>query len=234
MALLRSGVGRAAAPASEALLTAGYLARLAVWTHRHRTPPFDADRDEPAFRHAKRERLYGYVRDAERLEGPVTYLEFGVAGGHSFAWWLARNTDPASRFVGFDTFTGLPEDFGPYKTGAFSTEGRAPEIADPRARFVAGLFQDTLGPFLAEAALDARPTSHRLVVHLDADLYSSTLFVLTRLAPVLRPGDVLFFDEFGVPMHEFKAFTEFVQAYGVGYRVLGQANDFLQVALKLT
>jgi hypothetical protein len=233
VALLRSGAGRAAAPASGALLTAGYLARLAAWTHRHRALPFDADRAEPAYRHAKRERLYAYVREAEPLDGPITYLEFGVAGGHSFAWWLAHNADPASRFVGFDTFTGLPEDFGPFKTGAFSTEGRPPETGDPRARFVAGLFQDTLGPFLAETDPGARPAGRRLVVHLDADLYSSTLFVLTRLAPVLRPGDVLLFDEFGVPMHEFKAFTEFVQAYGVRYTVLGQANDFLQLALRL-
>ena len=234
VALLRSGAARAAVPTSGALLKAGYLARLAEWTHKHRDVPFNADQDEPDFRYAKRERLYQYALDAEQLDEPIDYLEFGVAGGQSFAWWLSHNTDSASRFVGFDTFTGLPEDFGPIKAGAFSTEGQVPEVNDARARFIAGFFQDTLGPFLAESELEARAAGRRLVVHLDADLYSSTLFVLTRLAPVLRAGDVLLFDEFGVPMHEFKAFTEFVHAYGVRYAVLGQANDFLQLALKLT
>ncbi|NNF57934.1 MAG: macrocin O-methyltransferase [Rhodothermaceae bacterium] len=234
VALLRSGAARAAAPTSGTLLKAGYLARLAEWAHSHRELPFSADHEEPDFRYDKRERLYAYVLDAERLNEPIDYLEFGVAGGQSFTWWLNHNTDLASRFVGFDTFTGLPEDFGPIKAGAFSTQGQVPDVDDPRARFIAGFFQDTLGLFLAESDLTARPAGRRLVIHLDADLYSSTLFVLTRLAPVLRSGDVLLFDEFGVPMHEFKAFTEFVHAYGIRYTVLGQANDFLQLALKLT
>jgi hypothetical protein len=68
---------------------------------------------------------------------------------------------------------------------------------------------------------------------MDADLYSSTLFVLTRLAPVMRPGDVILFDEFGVPMHEFRAWMDFVSAYRVEATLLGQANDWLQVAFRL-
>jgi O-methyltransferase len=232
VALLRTGLARAGAPASGPLLTAGYLARLARWARAH-PPPFDADRDEKAFRYAKRERLFRHVLDTERLDGPLDYLEFGVAQGASFRWWLASVANPAARFVGFDLFTGLPEDFGPVKAGSFDTGGRVPEVDDPRARFVAGFFQDTLGPFLAASGLAARPAGRRLVVHLDADLYSSTLFVLTRLAPLLRPGDVLLFDEFGVPMHEFKAWTEFVAAYRVRYALLGQANDWLQTAFRL-
>lgn len=234
VALLRSGLGRAGAPSSNLLLKAAYMARLAKWTQAHRNLPFDADAAESGFRYDKRERLFKYVFESENLIGAIDYLEFGVAKGKSFRWWLAHNDDPDSHFVGFDTFKGLPEDFGRIKAGSFSTEGSVPETDDPRAQFVAGFFQKTLGPFLEEAILTARDPNRKLVVHLDADLYTSTLYVLTQLAPVLRPGDILLFDEFGVPMHEFKAFTEFAEAYMVGYEVLGQANDFLQVAIKLT
>ncbi len=234
VALLRSGVGRVGAPTSGLLLKTAYMARLAKWTHGHRDVSFNADADESEFRYNKRERLFQFVCDAEGLDGPIDYLEFGVAKGKSFFWWLSQNQHPKSNFTGFDTFTGLPEDFGPVKAGTFDTKGSVPETDDPRAHFVAGYFQKTLGPFLKEPGLTERSSERRLVVHLDADLYSSTLFVLTRLAPMLQPNDILLFDEFGVPMHEFKAFTEFVQAYQIGYEVLGQANDYLQVAVKLT
>ncbi len=234
VALLRSGAASAAAPAAGPLLTAGYLARLAAWTRAH-PAPFEADRDEEAFRYAKRERLFRHVLETERLDGPLDYLEFGVAGGVSFRWWLAHNTHPDARFAGFDTFEGLAEDFGPVKAGTFDMGGRVPDVEDPRARFVAGFFQDTLSSFLLETRLGERAKEKKLVVHLDADLYSSTLYVLTRLASAgaLRPGDVLLFDEFGVPMHEFKAFTEFAAAYRVRFAVLGQANDWLQAAFRL-
>ena len=45
----------------------------------------------------------------------LNYLEFGVADGHSFNWWMTENISLIHRFYGFDTFTGLPEDFGPIK-----------------------------------------------------------------------------------------------------------------------
>lgn len=234
VALLRSGVGRAVAPASGLLLKTAYMARLAKWTYEHRDIPFNADEDEPAFRYDKRERLFQYVFEAEGFDGPIDYLEFGVAKGNSFLWWLGRNHDTDSCFVGFDTFTGLPEDFGPLTAGSFDTGGSVLETDDPRAQFVVGYFQKTLHPFLGAANLRERDANRKLVVHLDADLYSSTLYVLTQLAPVLRASDILLFDEFGVPMHEFKAFTEVADAFMLGYEVVGQANDYLQVAIKLT
>jgi hypothetical protein len=73
----------------------------------------------------------------------------------------------------------------------------------------------------------------RLVIHLDADLYSATLFVLTQLYSKLKPGDIIFFDEFNVPMSEFKAWEDFVSAFYVEYEVLGAVNNYFQLALKL-
>jgi hypothetical protein len=57
--------------------------------------------------------------------------------------------------------------------------------------------------------------------------------VLTTLAPFIKKGDILFFDEFNVPMHEFKAFTEWVSSFYIDYEVLGAVNNFYQVAIKI-
>jgi hypothetical protein len=68
---------------------------------------------------------------------------------------------------------------------------------------------------------------------MDADIYSATLYVLTSLAPFLKKGDIIFFDEFNVPLHEFKAFSEWVSSFYINYEVLGAVNNFYQVAIKI-
>jgi Macrocin-O-methyltransferase (TylF) len=138
--------------------------------------------------------LYESVIAKERLDhAPIDFWEFGVFRGDSIFWWLNNLTHPESRFVGFDTFTGLPERWRATEPqGAFNVYGRIPEAKDSRCSFEAGLFQDTLLPFVSR-----HDFSRRLVIHLDADLFSSTLFVLTTLARNLKSGDIIFFDKAG-------------------------------------
>jgi O-methyltransferase len=174
----------------------------------------------------KRYSLYEHVRTSENLQ-EFDYLEFGVASGLSLKWWTANNKNPNARFYGFDTFTGLPEDWGPYKAGDMNF-GPPPQIADDRISFQTGLFQQTLPTFIKEHSLD-----RRLVLMMDADLYSSTLYVLTSLAPYLKKGDIIFFDEFNVPAHEYLAFTDFVRSYYLKYEVIGAVSNFYQVAIKV-
>ncbi len=224
--LLDSGAARALAPVADAVLRVAYLAKLDAWMRAHADVPFRASGGAVA--HARREELYGHLLREHGLDGPLDFWEFGVASGASFRWWLAANAHAESRFVGFDTFEGLAEDFGPVRAGTFARGGTPPDVGDDRSHFEIGFFQDTLGPFLV--AQGARDDARRLVVHLDADLYSSTLFVLARLSPWLRPGDVLLFDEFAVPLHEFKAFTEWEHAFGARVRVVGEANRWMQMA----
>lgn len=170
-----------------------------------------------------------HVFDAQGLQGPIDYLEFGVATGHSIRWWAEHNRDPASRFIGFDTFTGLPEQYEHFPAGEFSTGGQFPRIDDRRVRFEAGLFQPTLHPFLSRFTF-----RHRTVVHIEADLYSSTLLVLTTLAPHLRAETIILFDEFVIAIHEFRAWMDFLFAYPVEHEVLGAVNNHTQVAMKIT
>ncbi len=156
----------------------------------------------------------------------IIYLEFGVAKGGSFLWWLNHNSSVESKFYGFDTFEGLPEDWGGfYKKGDMSSE--IPTIDDHRGAFIKGLFQDTFLPFLdKEKALISGAIPK--VIHLDADLYSATAFVLSQLFPYLKSGDIIMFDEFNVPTHEFKAFLEFTNNFYIDLIPLTAVNNYYQ------
>jgi hypothetical protein len=102
-----------------------------------------------------------------------------------------------------------------------------PALDDSRILFIKGLFQETLPKFLQDNHFEK---DRRKVIHMDADLFSSTLYTLTSIAPYLNKGDIIFFDEFNVPNHEFRAFKMFTESYYIQTEVLGAVNNFLQVA----
>jgi O-methyltransferase len=203
-----------------------WMTKLSKWVNDNRHIEFN---DFPSkWDYNKRYNLYKHVIEKEVLNLDINYLEFGVADGHSFNWWMTENAHPASRFYGFDTFTGLPEDFGPYKKGYFNTGNNIPLIKDERGKFFQGLFQQTLPGFL-----NFFDNSKKNIVMLDADLYTATLFVLTSLAPFLKKDDIIFFDEFVVPTHEFMAYYQFVNSYYFNLELIGAANNFYFVAFKV-
>ena len=214
-------------PFSGLLLNLAYLSKVSRWASGIRQVPFN-DFYSSKWNYNKRYGLYEEIFRTKGLDRAVTYLEFGVSGGYSFSWWVKRNTDPGSTFVGFDTFEGLPEDWGGFKKGAMSTNSMIPEPEDPRATFRKGLFQETLPVYLK--TLDKESLK---VIMLDADLYSSTLFVLTSLAPMLKKGDIIFFDQYNVPTGEFLAFKNFTESYYLNFRLLGAANNYYFCAFEL-
>jgi hypothetical protein len=177
----------------------------------------------------KRLNLYQYLLELEGLHGPIDYLEFGVFKGTSYRWWAENNRHAESSFVGFDSFEGLPEGWSGWAKGAFSTGGQLPEISDRRCSFVKGLFQDTLPRWLT-----GRDFSRRTVINLDADLYSSTLLVLTQLLPKLRNDDILILDEFSSYLHEYRAFSDATAAYPKGFVPVARTDNWGVVAMKAT
>lgn len=204
-----------------------WMNRLSKWVSENKYIAFN---DFPSkWDYNKRNDLYKYVIEKEGLTVDINYLEFGVADGHSFNWWMTANTQPGSSFYGFDTFTGLPEDFGPYKKGTFNNGNNIPAIEDKRGMFLQGLFQQTLPSFLKSF-----DNSKRSVIMLDADLYTATLFTLTSLAPFLKKDDIIFFDEFVVPTHEFMAYKHFIDSYYFNLELIGAANNYYFVAFKVT
>lgn len=176
----------------------------------------------------KRYKLYqSVISHYNYIQKEIIYLEFGVAEAHSFIWWATHNTNPDSQFFGFDTFEGLPENWGAfYKKGDMSSG--IPDLSDSRAKFIKGIFQDTLPVFLNETG-DSLKIKQK-IIHMDADLFSSTIFVLSQLYRYLNKGDIILFDEFNVANHEFFAFKIFTEAFYVKLRPVAAQNNFYQTA----
>lgn len=181
---------------------------------------------------ANRESLYRYIYQEILGHPELDYLEFGVYRGESLLQWLKLNGHHGSRFYGFDTFTGLPEPWQKFsdvvKEKAFDAGGVVPSVADTRVSFYKGLFQETLPGFLRSYSAE-RP----LVIHIDCDLYSASLYVLTQIDQIAKPGTVLIFDEFPSLLHEFRALEDYCSAYMRSYEIVGATQQNVQIAIRM-
>ena len=177
---------------------------------------------------ADRWELLAYALGAAPGEGLV--LEFGVGDGASLRHLAKSAARPCH---GFDSFEGLPEDWsGTFeRKGKFGRGGAQPDVP-ANATLHKGWFDATLPAFLAGHAGEAVS-----FLHVDCDIYSSTVTVLRGLGDRLGPGAVIVFDEyFNYPSwqrHEWKAFQEFVRDSGLAYRYLGFAQKNGHVAVRI-
>lgn len=204
------------------------MSKLSKWRSNTKVNGYN-DWYQGSWDYSRRYDLYEAISKSEKLEKePIDYFEFGVCGGLSFKWWLAHNINVNSKFYGFDTFEGLPEAFGPFDKGSMAVALESLNITDQRASFYKGLFQDTVVPFL-----DQYRSERKKLIHLDADLFSATLFSLSQLYRFLNDGDILLFDEFAVPKHEFMAFKIFTESFYINYEVIGAANNYLFLAVRI-
>jgi len=163
---------------------------------------------------------------------PGDIAEFGVASGTSFKSFVRMNEihnrqrshDLAKKWVvGFDTFDGLPPldpaidlitykgaDPGDMKEGGYQSRGTLPQLqefcaAHQHCRLVEGLFSDTLPKYFAE-----NPHASFSFIHIDCDIYQSTMDALMPMMSRLNVGGVILFDEIfhdGFP-GETQAFIE--------------------------
>jgi Methyltransferase domain len=152
-------------------------------------------------------------------------LEFGVYSGRTINHLASLES---GKLYGFDSFKGLPEDWrSEFRAGAFKLQN-APAVAT-NVELVVGWFEDTLPGFLKA---HVGPVSF---LHVDCDLYSSTKTVFHYLGGRIQPGTIIVFDEYfnyvGWRNHEFKAFAEFTEASGLGYRYIGAVPSLQQVAV---
>jgi hypothetical protein len=141
----------------------------------------------------------------------VLYMEFGVAYGESIRYWSRELKNPASALHGFDSFEGLPEQAGAWYKGQFDASGRVPIIDDSRVSFFKGWFDQVLPRYQL-------PAHDVLVINMDADLYSSTIYVLNYLRPHIKPGTLIYFDEMNHVDHELRAFDEFTSQHSIKFR----------------
>ena len=166
-------------------------------------------------------------------------LEFGTATGRTlnqFAHWLPHKT-----IYGFDGWQGLPEKFNDLPAGHFAQ--KLPEVLF-NCQLVPGWFgarplqdQSSIAEFTARDFASTH-TAPIALLHLDADLYSSTKTVLDAFAKNIVPGTVILFNEYWNhptwKKHEFKAWQEHCKMYGVDYEYIGYASDHQEVAIRVT
>ncbi len=176
--------------------------------------------------------LYDYLNKEIIKNEKISYLEFGVFEGLTINYWSKINNNPKSRFVGFDTFTGLPEDWvasplATHDNSEYNANGVIPKVSDKRISFIKGYFQKTLGNFVDKSNLTSR-----LVIHSDSDLYSSTLFVLSKLDDYMAPGTIVIFDEFNSVLNEFRAFDDYTSSYMRDFKIICSTPNLVQVAIE--
>jgi O-methyltransferase len=181
-----------------------------------------------------REELWNYSLNLFKLKKKkICFLEFGVKHGYSINSFSKLLINKDTLFFGFDTFTGMPEKWHYVKKGSWSNKGLFPKVSDKRIKFVKGLFQLTLDNHLRHFKR-LKKKGYIFIIHNDADLYSSTLYVLNKLS--FLKNFYIFFDEFS--FDENRAFKNFIEAnYFYKYKfishTLGFANEPDQVFCKV-
>jgi hypothetical protein len=164
------------------------------------------------------------IRYAVRNLTPVHFdhvLEFGVCRGASIKIIkeeLDRKKEKYNIF-GFDSFIGLPEDWvgTGLKKGYFSTDGKIPNIDG--IKFFKGWFKDTIPEYLKIAKDIA-------LLHVDCDVYSSTIDVLYGVQDFVVEGTIIVFDDWFYnhdPKYNDgnqKAFYEWIKDFKRDYRFI--------------
>lgn len=158
---------------------------------------------------------------------PHVYMEFGCHSARTFSAVVNAagylNMDNM-QFYAFDSFMGLPKtdniEDGIFESGEFKTsiedfrkklKSRTGFSLDP-GNIIPGFFSASL-----TKALQSKMPSVG-IVHIDVDLYSSTIEVLEFVKPLLVEGTVLLFDDYycfppNGQKGEMRALIEFCEKY---------------------
>ena len=142
-----------------------------------------------------------------------TYLEFGVYPGATFCYQAGyiRCRYAGSRIIGFDSWKGLPDETSGVWAPPRHNRG---EYAAPRDEVVARLARmgisqrdpqfQLIDGYFSETLLESLQTAIESVIfiNIDVDLYSSTIELLEFVRPLLRPGLIIYWDDWQDPADE--------------------------------
>lgn len=151
--------------------------------------------------------LQHHVTRGMALRSEHMWMEFGVYSGYTAGLMAERLQElsddgmDVAHLYGFDSFQGLPEDWqkgyrdvSAYQKGEFSNR-KAPFV-HPKVRWVKGWYNESLPRFLQRELGRHRSMQRNVtLLHMDADLYSSTAPVLELLEPLIAPGCLVDFGE---------------------------------------
>jgi hypothetical protein len=198
------------------------------------------DLESSAWRKNERSFLLAQSLNSCTIDGVV--CEFGVGKGITIT--QIANHFNTEVVYGFDSFIGLPEDWiisdslSLPKDGGSPLTGILPEVPN-NTSLVKGWYNETLPVWLNENQSNIK------FLHLDSDLYSSTLTVLNLCNSLIVPGTVIQFDEFypwGDDMSdmftkwqewEYKALKEWTETNDREFEPLHR-NNYFQCAIKIT
>lgn len=131
--------------------------------------------------------------------------EYGVNKGESFKQLCRIFSDDT--VFGFDAFDGLPEQWHGNidHSNLFKYDGKIPFVIPENGKIVPGWFDDTIPNF-------DYGDSQAKFLHIDCDIYSSTVTVLENVKNYIKPGTIIVFDDYcnypGWRQGEFKAWKE--------------------------
>ena len=167
----------------------------------------------------RKDPLHYVFENMKLVHKPDTlWLEFGVYAGTTVNYISNFTTN---QVYGFDSFEGLPEKWiDGWDKGKFHTNGGLPQV-NSNVLLIKGWFDKTLTDFLKSQNKKVS------FIHMDADLYSSTKYVLDNIKDYIDKDCVVVFDEllnypgFDGETGELKALYEFITENNVDYEWIG-------------
>jgi methyltransferase family protein len=166
-----------------------------------------------------------------QLYGDGVIVELGTGHGLT-SKLIASNLHDGRELHTFDWFQGRPEAWRDrYGEGQHNRDGHAPLQLPPNVVVHAGLFEETLPPFIQQQTKIA-------LLFVDCESYASTWEALSILAPALHTGSIIVFNQFinydGYENHELKAFVEFLQTYGKSHHTIGMYGKIKKASKRKT
>jgi predicted O-methyltransferase YrrM len=155
------------------------------------------------------------------------WAEFGVWKGSTAEEMLKHMPDTQKLYL-FDSYEGLHRNWSGLPAGSFRLS-EPPQFDDNRVVMVNGYFEDTV--------TDALQGKDLGFIHIDCDLYESTLDVLHSLPP-LKQGAIILFDEFvhnlgDKPVDdEYRAFMEWATTSKYEFKYLWR-TPWTQVCVEI-
>lgn len=141
------------------------------------------------------------------------------------------------RVYGFDSFEGLPEDWRHgYQKSDFTLHGDFPPVNE-NVKLIKGWFDAKLPLFLSKH--NDKKVSF---VHIDCDLYSSTMIIFRALAMnnqfakdcVIVFDELFNYDGFDGDKGELRAWYDFTREFDVKFSWIGSASDIDLVGYQAT
>lgn len=133
-------------------------------------------------------------------------LEFGVYNAVTIN--CLATARPDLEFHGFDSFEGLPEDWDMgqknVKADAFNRDGVLPEVPE-NVKLYKGWFTDSIPDFIRSQSDKGYMKMKKNIsfLHVDCDIYSSTVEIFENFNDYIVAGTIIRFDELACWRHVF-------------------------------